>query len=173
MNEWESKPFQVWKLLIFKITDAEKSKISKSTLQSISHSLGCSKGLREDIRCYLNISAKSGFSAAIKMDSVTKLHETIEKTHETMKTIGRNHHETNANVTKLVRNRFCPVSRVIILIPANWKKTVSCSFSTLCAGFVVGFVEPRNRHETATKPPRNLAKKEQFLEFYGAGFFSE
>ena len=95
--------------------------------------------------------------------------ETSNKTNETRRIGPTKPNETVDHMAILERNRTRPVSRVIILIPANGKFQVSFQNTPLRGGFVAGFVGQRNRNETGNETSRNRELERFFFRILWGG----
>ena len=90
----------------------------------------------------------------------------------------RNHYETITKPSKKSRmhanDATKPILRAcgyIIFNTASADFLVSCVFTSLRDGFVDGFVDLRNRHETITKPSTKPSRNHHMYEILVSGFF--
>ena len=90
----------------------------------------------------------------------------------------RNHYETITKPSKKSRmhekDATKPILRAcgyIIFNTASADFLVSCVFTSLRDGFVDGFVDLRNRHETITKPSTKPSRNHHIYEILVSGFF--
>ena len=104
----------------------------------------------------------------------TRADENRTKPSETI----RNHYETITKPSKKSRmhanDATKPILRAcgyIIFNTASADFMVSCVFTSLRDGFVDGFVDPRNRHETITKPSTKPSRNHHIYEILVSGFF--
>ena len=104
----------------------------------------------------------------------TRADENRTKPSETI----RNHYETITKPSKKSRmhanDATKPILRAcgyIIFNTASADFLVSCVFTSLRDGFVDGFVDLRNRHETITKPSTKPSRNHHIYEILVSGFF--
>ena len=104
----------------------------------------------------------------------TRADENRTKPSETI----RNHYETITKPSKKSRmhanDATKPILRAcgyIIFNTASADFLVSCVFTSLRDGFVDGFVDLRNRHETITKPSTKPSRNRPFSKILRVGVF--
>ena len=110
-----------------------------------------------------------GILAALLAAKIYETNETSNKPNETTRSGPTKPNETVDHVAIFKRNRTRPVSRVIILIPANGKFQVSFQNTPLRGGFVAGFVGQRNRNETGNETGRNRDSQRLFSRILWGG----
>ena len=100
---------------------------------------------------------------------MNETNETSNEANETRRSGPTKPNETADHIAIFERNRTRPISRVIVLIPANRKFQVSFQNTPRSGGFVAGFVGQRNRNETGNETGRNRDSQGLFSRILWGG----